>query len=314
MNTPQRKAKLWLYLKRGLITSPKHRAAMGTNIWLYLHMIDRADWETGAIEDWKDEAEADVLTMPLPTVRYQRRKLAEAGYISCVQGRGRLRVTITKWINPKLPRWITPPSPAAETSEGEPLSGNEAEHGLGPHPPLTGDNNGDNNGANGLSPLKINGYNNGDNNGDNNGIAGVITSTSNPITNNQLPLTSVPAARAADSDQRVKPFVTAFEQHIGYKLKNWGEESKAAKWLLQQGYTPAQAFDCYDHLKADRFTEGKHVGLAWIAKQIGAWLSDAKNPKAKTAPPVRPGKQTSADYERRWAEHAAKRAAAKDKT
>src|SRR3990167_10395610 len=73
--------KHWIYIKRGLSEDPKHRAAMGECVWLFMHIIDRADWETGIAHDWKDEQEAADMGIPVTTLRYQRRKLEEFFYI-----------------------------------------------------------------------------------------------------------------------------------------------------------------------------------------------------------------------------------------
>jgi hypothetical protein len=93
--------KHWIYIKRGLSEDPKHRAAMGECIWLYLHIIDRADWEKGIAYDWKDEAEAADMSMPVRTLREQRRKLDDLGYISCVQLRHNQNIIIKRWVNPR---------------------------------------------------------------------------------------------------------------------------------------------------------------------------------------------------------------------
>ena len=93
--------KTWVKVKRGLITDPKHRLTLDTNIWLYLYMLDIADWETGKIVDWHDKAAADELEMPLNTIRYQRRKLEDRLYISCLQLPRRQEITIRNWVNPR---------------------------------------------------------------------------------------------------------------------------------------------------------------------------------------------------------------------
>jgi hypothetical protein len=93
--------KHWIYIKRGLSEDPKHRAAMGECVWLYMHIIDRADWEKGIAYDWKDEAEAADMCMPVRTLREQRRKLDDLGYISCVQLRHNQNIIIKRWINPR---------------------------------------------------------------------------------------------------------------------------------------------------------------------------------------------------------------------
>ena len=93
--------KNWIFVKRGLSEDAKHRERMGIFIWLFLHIIDRADWEEGIAYDWKDKDEASDMGMPLVTLRYQRRKLEELGYITCKKKQSRQEITIHNWINPR---------------------------------------------------------------------------------------------------------------------------------------------------------------------------------------------------------------------
>ena len=93
--------KHWIYIKRGLSEDPKHRAAMGECIWLFMHIIDQADWETGIAHDWKDEQEAADMGIPVTTLRYQRRKLEEFDYIRCHQKQRSQDIIIMEWINPR---------------------------------------------------------------------------------------------------------------------------------------------------------------------------------------------------------------------
>ena len=48
--------KQWISVKCGLSRDPKHRQQMGESVWLFLHMLDRADWDSGKVMEWKDEA------------------------------------------------------------------------------------------------------------------------------------------------------------------------------------------------------------------------------------------------------------------
>jgi len=93
--------KTWVKLKRGLLTDPKHRLALGNRIWLYMYMLDVTDWNTGKILEWRDKDAADELDMPLVTVRTQRREIEAAGYISCKQLHNRQEITIKRWVNPR---------------------------------------------------------------------------------------------------------------------------------------------------------------------------------------------------------------------
>src|SRR3990172_770505 len=93
--------KHWIYIKRGLSEDPKHREAMGNKVWLYMHIIDQADWETGIVREWRDKDQADEMQMQLRTMRDQRQELERLGYITCKQGRGKQQITIAKWIDPR---------------------------------------------------------------------------------------------------------------------------------------------------------------------------------------------------------------------
>lgn len=93
--------KHWIYIKRGLSEDPKHRNAMGECVWLYMHIIDRADWETGIAFEWKDKDEASEMSMPVDTLRRQRQKLEELEYIQCKQKQHSQDVVIMEWRNPR---------------------------------------------------------------------------------------------------------------------------------------------------------------------------------------------------------------------
>jgi len=93
--------KNWIYIKRGLSEDPKHRIAMGECVWLYMHLVDMCDWETGIVYGWKDEQGAAEMSMQLPTIRHQRRKLQQEGYIKAVQKRHGQDLIITNWTNPR---------------------------------------------------------------------------------------------------------------------------------------------------------------------------------------------------------------------
>jgi hypothetical protein len=93
--------KHWIYIKRGLSEDPKHRSQMGECIWLYMHIIDRADWETGTAFDWRDKEEAADMGMPVDTLRRQRQKLEELDYIRTKQKQHSQDVFIMEWKNPR---------------------------------------------------------------------------------------------------------------------------------------------------------------------------------------------------------------------
>lgn len=97
----RREGKIWIKIKRGLILDPKHREALGVAIWLYFHIIDRAEWETGIVHGWKDQAEAEDMELPLGTLRHQFSILETAGYITRERRQYDSRIIIHKWINPR---------------------------------------------------------------------------------------------------------------------------------------------------------------------------------------------------------------------
>ena len=93
--------KHWIYIKRGLSEDPKHRAQMGECVWLYMHIIDRADWETGVAYDWKDRQEAVEMGINFETLRDQRQKLEKMDYIRCNQKQRGQDIRIMEWKNPR---------------------------------------------------------------------------------------------------------------------------------------------------------------------------------------------------------------------
>jgi len=93
--------KQWISVKCGLSRDPKHRQAMGESVWLFLHMLDTASWDDGIVHEWKDEAAAEEMEMPVRTLREHRRKLAELEYITCVQKQYNQDIIIHNWTNPR---------------------------------------------------------------------------------------------------------------------------------------------------------------------------------------------------------------------
>lgn len=153
--------KTWVKLKRGLLIDPKHRLALGNRIWLYMYMLDIADWDTGKIIEWRDKDAADELHMPLVTVRNQRREIEEAGYISCSQQHRRQVITIKRWVNPREY------SGKVYNTGGEEWDIDDGDDSTAPNETdaksdgnVNGDNNGVNhgdvNGGQKLTPLHIN--------------------------------------------------------------------------------------------------------------------------------------------------------------
>jgi len=92
--------KTWIKIKRGLL-EPKHRERLGIRIWLYVYILDNADWETGQIREWRDKDAADELDMPWRTLAQQRQKLMDDGYITCEVAGNRQIITIHNYTNPR---------------------------------------------------------------------------------------------------------------------------------------------------------------------------------------------------------------------
>lgn len=92
--------KTWIKLKRGILEA-KHREQLGPAVWLYIYILDRADWEQGAVLEWKDKNAADEMQMELRTVREHRRRLEDEGYIKTSQKQYHQKLYITNWTNPR---------------------------------------------------------------------------------------------------------------------------------------------------------------------------------------------------------------------
>ena len=93
--------KHWIYIKRGFVTDPKHREAIGESVWLYFYILDLANWENGKVYDWKDQSAADEMCLDRRTIIRQRAHLENAGYVKCERGQHGQTITIKKWISPR---------------------------------------------------------------------------------------------------------------------------------------------------------------------------------------------------------------------
>jgi len=91
--------KTWIKVKRGIL-DPKHRIGLGASWYLYFYMLDKTNWETGKIFEWRDEDASCDLEVPLSTIRVHRRRL-EPEYISVLQKHHRQEITIKNWTNPR---------------------------------------------------------------------------------------------------------------------------------------------------------------------------------------------------------------------
>ena len=92
--------KTWIKFKRELL-EPEQRERLGIRIWLYMHILDRADWDTGKVFDWRDKLEAEDFGMQWRTLQQQRQQLENDGFISCFQSGDHQVITIHNWTNPR---------------------------------------------------------------------------------------------------------------------------------------------------------------------------------------------------------------------
>ena len=90
----------WITVKRGLL-EPKHREKIGQAFWLYLYILDRANWEQGAVLEWIDKNAAEELEMELNTLRSYRRRLMDEGYIRVEKKQHHQKLYINNWTNPR---------------------------------------------------------------------------------------------------------------------------------------------------------------------------------------------------------------------
>jgi hypothetical protein len=91
--------KTWIKLKRGILES-KHIEQLGQAWYLYIYILDQADWETGTIPSWKDEYAADDLGKQVSTIR-EHRKYLDGKYISCKKNQHNQTITIFNWTDPR---------------------------------------------------------------------------------------------------------------------------------------------------------------------------------------------------------------------
>jgi hypothetical protein len=121
------KQEKWFFaVKRGLL-DPKHVKAMGEAVWLFLYLVDNADWPTG-VAAWTPGDARATLGYSYPTIRKYKAQLETAGYITTREDRnGSRSSTIHNWRNPKergndnpiaVPNWPGKGSETAMKGEG----------------------------------------------------------------------------------------------------------------------------------------------------------------------------------------------------
>jgi hypothetical protein len=257
--------KTWVKLKRGLLVDPKHRQALGIRLWLYLYMLDIADWETGKVIDWQDKAVADELQMPLITIRTQRREIENAGYITCHQAGNHQVIVIKRWTNPREY------SGKVYNTEGDNnLSPDEPEgdNNLSPSN-IESDKGGDKGGTQNLSPLHIYHI-------PHNTLKELPQNDSEPFSIEPVRIPVVYANNEyveVDEIKETKPkhganykslmsaVASVCRMDIGIKTQA-GQVGKAARELDEGGYTPDQVYDFLD----------------WWKREDWRWQKEKRNP------------------------------------
>jgi hypothetical protein len=92
--------KTHLKIKCGLL-SPKHCQAIGSAVWLFMYILDRADWEDGTLRGYTDADAAEDLGSPRLTIKKWRARLARHNYIASRQGLHSQTLYVNKWTNPR---------------------------------------------------------------------------------------------------------------------------------------------------------------------------------------------------------------------
>lgn len=88
------------------IQTKEHREKMGQTIWLFMDLVQHANWKLGIVEKFKDKDAAARLGLPLQTIRNWRYQLRDKGYITCLPGHQSSRIVIHRWRDPSK---VNPP-------------------------------------------------------------------------------------------------------------------------------------------------------------------------------------------------------------
>lgn len=151
--------KTFIKVGREIARNPEHRQRIGKAIWLYLYVLDGMNWTTGKVHEWRDDAAAAELAVPVATLRDWRRHLETEGYIRTSQAQHCLVVEVLEHSyqgDKNLTPWdsegdeILTPS-AVEGDEKLTPWNNEGDEILTPWK-VEGDTQGDTQGAEKLTP------------------------------------------------------------------------------------------------------------------------------------------------------------------
>ena len=100
------------------------------------------------------------------------------------------------------------------------------------------------------------------------------------VNQNQQP--EIPSSSAnATEEGSISPFKlvqNTLESIRGYQSGAFGQEGKAIKQMLDQGYEPGDILNCYQHLKEQHFWSDKSLTMSSVAKEIGEWRKNRDNP------------------------------------
>ena len=92
--------KTFIKLRRGILDA-KHIDALGAAWYLFIYILDQADWDSGKIIGWKDQYAADELGVSISQIRYHRQHLEKKEYIICDKRQYDQIITINKWKDPR---------------------------------------------------------------------------------------------------------------------------------------------------------------------------------------------------------------------
>ena len=90
----------YIKVKPGLL-SPEHLQAIGQALWLFLYILDQADWEQGILAGYTDADAAQDFGVSKLTIRRWRIRLVEHNYIDCRQGLHSQTLFVHKWTDPR---------------------------------------------------------------------------------------------------------------------------------------------------------------------------------------------------------------------
>ena len=249
--------KNWIYIKRGMSEDPKHRERIGMAIWLFMHMIDAADWETGRVYDWRDKEVGIDMTASTATVREWRQRLTDLGYITCVQKQHSLEIIIHNWNNPK--EYNTPKINVRQgKSEVAPLDAIEIEG------TPQGDNQGDNQV---LDATRVN-------------LTPFIESESISISiSDEKPKSKISkesisstvglewliaggasekeVAALVENEKRVKTITDTYEKSMGFNPLDWSKMERLQRFLLTKSVEEIKKFAIWSMREYSTFTPAK---------------------------------------------------------